>query len=72
MEVLLLVLIKGKDPWGSMLYLCGEDCFGSIDECERRFRSGLGWRGTDGPEHRGELIDLALAVTLEDIEGPGL
>ena len=31
-EVLLSVLIEGKDPCGPMLDFCGEDCFSPIDE----------------------------------------
>ena len=40
-EVLLRVIIEGKDLWGSVLDFYGEDCFGSIDEGERHITSGL-------------------------------
>ena len=68
----MLVLIKGNDPWGSMLDLCREDFFGSVDEGKRCFPRRLGRRGTDGPEHRRELTDPALVVALENVKGPGL
>ena len=34
--------------------------------------SGFYWRGADGPEHRGELVDPVLAAGLEVIETPCL
>ena len=39
-EVLLGVLVEGKDPWGSIPDFCGEDCFGSVDKGERRLSRG--------------------------------
>ena len=42
-EVLLVVLVEGKDSCGSMLDLCGEDCFSSIHE--GKWRSPVGFVG---------------------------
>ena len=52
--------------------LAGEDSFSAIDEGERCLPSGLCWRGVDGPEHQGELIDPVLAAGLEVVETPCL
>ena len=52
--------------------LAWEDGFSTIDEGERRLTGGLCWRGADGPEHRGELIDPVLAAGLEAVEAPCL
>ena len=68
MEVFLIVLVEGKDPCGSMLDLCGEDCFSSIHEGKWRLTSGLRGVCADGPEHRREFVYPALAVALEAIE----
>ena len=72
MEVFLIILIEGKDPWGSMLDLCGEDCFISIHEGKWRLASGLRGVRADGPEHGRELVDLALAIALEAVKAPCL
>ena len=44
-------------------------------ECEvfcGRLTSGFCWRGADGPEPRGELVDPVLAAGLEAVETPCL
>src|SRR6185369_14473213 len=50
-EFLLICFVEGKDSWGPVRELVGEDRFSSIDEGERRLASGLGSSGADGPEH---------------------
>ena len=67
-EVCLIVLVEGKDPCGSMLDLCGEDCFSSIHEGKWRLTSGLRGVRAYGPEHGREFVYPALAVALQAIE----
>ena len=67
-----LSLLKGQDSRRAVGDLTGENSFSTIDKGERRLTSGLCWRGADGPEHRGELIDPVLAAGLEVVETPCL
>ena len=67
-EFVQLSLLEGQDSWRAVGDLAGENSFSAIDEGERRLTSGLCWRGADGPEHRGELIDPVLAAGLEVVE----
>ena len=56
-----------------MLELSGEDGFHPVDEGERGRTSEFGWRGADGPEDGGELIDPSPAAGLEFLlEASGL
>ena len=64
----MIVLVEGKDPCGSMLDLCGEDCFSSIHEGKWRLTSGLRGVRADGPEYGREFVYPALAVALQAIE----
>ena len=50
-EVLLIVLYEGQDPYRPMLDFCGEDRFSPVDEGKRCFTSWLGGVGADGPEN---------------------
>ena len=68
----MIVLLESKDPWGSMLDFCGEDCFGAIQEGKWRLTRRLCRVRADGPEHGWELIDPALAVALEAVEASRL
>ena len=71
-QLVQLGLLEGQDSRRAMGDLAGEDSFSAVDEGERRFTSGLCWRGADGPEHRWELIDPVLAAGLEAVETPCL
>ena len=56
-----------------MLDLVREDCFSFVDNEERSLARRLGGGGADGPQHRLELIVLALAAGLKlPLEGPSL